>query len=1047
MYPPANQLRSLAGWPLSAVWLLWAPVASAAPADDQFVVGAGHYNASRWREAADEFRVFLRQFPQDRRTADATFFLGEALVQIGRYAEAEPCYRELLEREPEHRYARQALFRAGETAWLSGQRQQARQALERFVELYPRDPLGGYTIAYLGELALTAGDAPAAQQYYAAALAAFPQGPLVDDCRYGMARSLELAGQLHDAERFYRLLAGTRGALADDAQLRLGIMSHGQGALADAEEFLAAFEVDGGAFAKSELRTSALYWLGAVRIALGRTDEAVLALDLAVEHDRQSPLATEIEFTAADALRMANPAEAAARFERLCEAHPKHELADDALLARLELAATDRNRTRQSLAATQSAQGLATSATAQPADAISVGDENGESVPRLVEQFAAKFPASPLLPLARQAEGRWRLAREEYDLAAAVFEDLTAAKPRDAAAAGSDDAPRLGDPVPLSADPPPQPATRPAVSEAAMAAANWYYLGLARLGQKQHEQALAALEHVDAGAPSSLQDGASVARASALVALGRHEEALPELRDYLLSQPDGPDAARCWAHLAVSLAKVDRLDDAAEAFDELSRRQDSRELLLPTALYLAESAHRARKLDLAQRLFTLLARDGNPEELAAKGRSGLAWLEFEADPQASAERFQQLVLEHPGSSRAAEAALLRARGLEQAGKPQAAIEMYKLVIENHADSPLLADALLGAGKLLDEEELNAEAAELLERYAREFPKSAQLDAALYLWAWALADLERNDEADATFGRLADEHPASAYWGDAVYRLAERAARKQDYPRAKVLAERLIEANVEADVAAHALYLKGQIAAAQEIWAEVEPPLAALLQRHPQTSLGIPARYWIAEAAYRRGQFERAGDLFTDLLVATHERRDAWLGIVPLRLAQVLAHELKWDEAYELAAGIAEKHPDFAQQFEVDYLLGRCLQSRANFDFDAARTAYERVVRSPAGEGTETAAMAQWMIGETYFLQKNFEQALRAYYRVEQLYAYPRWQALALLQAGKCYEVQGQLARAIETYEQLIERFAATTAADEAARRLQVVRERHALLPK
>ena len=47
-----------------------------------------------------------------------------------------------------------------------------------------------------------------------------------------------------------------------------------------------------------------------------------------------------------------------------------------------------------------------------------------------------------------------------------------------------------------------------------------------------------------------------------------------------------------------------------------------------------------------------------------------------------------------------------------------------------------------------------------------------------------------------------------------------------------------------------------------------------------------------------------------------------------------------------------------------------------------------MIRSAAGAKTETAAMAQWMIGETYFHQKNYEAALREYLRLEILYAYP-----------------------------------------------------------
>ena len=47
-----------------------------------------------------------------------------------------------------------------------------------------------------------------------------------------------------------------------------------------------------------------------------------------------------------------------------------------------------------------------------------------------------------------------------------------------------------------------------------------------------------------------------------------------------------------------------------------------------------------------------------------------------------------------------------------------------------------------------------------------------------------------------------------------------------------------------------------------------------------------------------------------------------------------------------------------------------------------------------------------MIGEAYAAQCDFEQALKAYYRVESLYNYPHWKAAALVQAGKCHELQG-----------------------------------------
>ena len=48
-------------------------------------------------------------------------------------------------------------------------------------------------------------------------------------------------------------------------------------------------------------------------------------------------------------------------------------------------------------------------------------------------------------------------------------------------------------------------------------------------------------------------------------------------------------------------------------------------------------------------------------------------------------------------------------------------------------------------------------------------------------------------------------------------------------------------------------------------------------------------------------------------------------------------------------------------------------------------------------------MAQWMIGESFFHQEKYAEALAEYLRVDDRYPFPRWQAAALLQAGKCHE--------------------------------------------
>ena len=110
-------------------------------------------------------------------------------------------------------------------------------------------------------------------------------------------------------------------------------------------------------------------------------------------------------------------------------------------------------------------------------------------------------------------------------------------------------------------------------------------------------------------------------------------------------------------------------------------------------------------------------------------------------------------------------------------------------------------------------------------------------------------------------------------------------------------------------------------------------------------------------------------------------------------------------------------------------------------FESARIAYQRVITSKTGGKTETAAMAQWMIGETYFHQKNYSKAIAAYSRVDALFNHPRWQAGALLQIGKCYEVTQQWNKANRYYLEVVNDHSQTVFSGEAKQRMSVVRQK------
>jgi cellulose synthase operon protein C len=963
------------------------PATTVETAEDVYAVAVGHYSGGRWQLAADEFTRFLRQYPEHSQAASALFFRAEALVQQGKHAEARKGYLDFAEREPDHRFAPQARFRAAEAVYLAGNARAARTELEKFLADHPGSALKVYAQKYLAELALAARDGPRAAALFKEILERHPDGPQVDECRFGLGRALELQGDIESARIAYQTMTAANGPLADDAQVQTGICLYNHG---DYPQAAKAFQTALERFPDSDLTGQARYWLGMCQVAQQDWEQAAQTLQSALDSHPQHALAPSMTFWLADSMRQSGDLKSAQEgYSRVVKDWPQCEWADDSLEMLIQFALTASQFDR----------------------VVSLG-----------EQFRAEYPASPLKDPVAQRLGRGYLKQKEYAKAIEILKPLTqtaAGGPSPAATSGAETS-----------------VSDTTLESEAVLQTNRYYLGLAYLGDRQYEAALEALAQVQPAPDNQeLSGGVRLAQAMAYAGLNRHADAIEPLQEYLAAQPPGPEAAACRVHLINSLVQSSCLDEALKMHGEVADLPTSPPGFEAATLRLAEAAYEAGKYDDSVELFGILIDDRQPPEWASKGWSGLGWCQFRAGKAESAiVAFTRLLDQYPESPLAAEGAMIKAKALEQLARGAEALEAYLLVVTTYADSEHAAPAMMEAARLQETLGKKAEAIPLLRRLIQEYPEFKQLDAALYQLAWLLDEQGQAGEAERLFERIAEQYPGGIYWADTMYRLAERASRAGQYDRAKQFAERLTEAECDPDIRMHALYLRGQVAAFSQRWPEVATSLTALLEQFPESPLRATAECWIAEALYQQKDYAAAGQWFAKLEQKQLAEEDTWTAMIPLRRAQILAEQQQWAEAYELAGGIEERFPDFAKQYEADYVLGLCLSKQGKPS--EALPHYERVIRSPEGGRTETAARAQWMIGEAYAAQCELEQALKAYYRVESLYNYPQWQAAALVQAGKCHELQGDDQNAALVWQQVISRFAKTPYAAEAAQRLE-----------
>lgn len=191
-------------------------------------------------------------------------------------------------------------------------------------------------------------------------------------------------------------------------------------------------------------------------------------------------------------------------------------------------------------------------------------------------------------------------------------------------------------------------------------------------------------------------------------------------------------------------------------------------------------------------------------------------------------------------------------------------------------------------------------------------------------------------------------------------------------------------------------------------------------------------------------------LFAEALMQTGQVADAkrwWDTLVDSRDVKDFATLLRCAEA-ETSAGedstLAQKRIDAAREaaeedrFKVALvnLLDAELSIRRT-NFDQARSLLESVVRSSETD-TSLRGRAQWLIGETHYLQQKYSEAIEAYRLVEGIDGKGMWVSASLLQAGKAFEQLGRTREATVCYGNLLSRFGETSHAKLARQRMAAI---------
>ena len=167
-----------------------------------------------------------------------------------------------------------------------------------------------------------------------------------------------------------------------------------------------------------------------------------------------------------------------------------------------------------------------------------------------------------------------------------------------------------------------------------------------------------------------------------------------------------------------------------------------------------------------------------------------------------------------------------------------------------------------------------------------------------------------------------------------------------------------------------------------------------------------------------------------LEIAESSRIEEVVPVAMLRLGEANVSLQRWLAAEDVYSRFVKRYSSDPRAYLA--VFGRAWSLENQGRHDAAIEGYRAVIAQHDGE---TAARAQFQIGECLYAQKKYEEAVRELLRVDLVYAYPQWSAGALYEAGRCFEELDREADALAQFEQVVDRFGDTQWAELAQRRL------------
>lgn len=931
-------------------------------------------------------RTLLAQAPppkleltEEQRKAEEAFSLADGLFRKGFHDQALAKFMAFVEQYPQHANASLALFLAGECQYAQGKYADAVSLYTRVVTEYPNSEDVEAAAYRIGHCKYQLKD-------YAGAVAAFEdllRG--IPETRY-KAAAYYWIGECHYAEAKY-------------------------------QEAIKAYSQSIVHQPQGEFASWATYSIGMSQLALGDASAALESFRRVLNDYGDSPVAAECEVRVGDALREAGKTAEAIRAYEAVLKRGDAQLVPGALhgLAWSQLDAGQYSQAREAFQrllrehanspfAASARRGLANCLyhEKQYAEAAKAYEEallhaSADEVPELLFWQAASLDQAGQIERALGLYKKIINEHREHALAAKAAlrladaagntADLDSAEASYKTAAASDD---------------PQVRARGQLGLAWLA----YQRGDKASALKQYETLAKANPTSEAGGQAAIQ-GAQVALSEK-----DYAKAAELSRLYLENQPNGQERARARCVLGLSLAAIDKAEEAVSELEQALKAEPKADFAVNVLSTLAQLYRKLGNSTKADEALSRLKHDFPQSGAAAEAQYEAGTALFEAQKYAEARAAYEAVLQTTTDPAiAAPAQYQIAAAYYQEGDIERALAAYRKVIEAYPTSAAAGPAQHQIGICLLRQEKWTEAAEILAKFVADHPGTEEAEQAKAGLAWAYKNAGDTDKAKALYEAIVNSRAGAGAVAEALFQLGEMAYAAEDYEGALERYTAITKEYGDSEIADEAHYMRGWSLLQLKRNDEAVDAFRACLAAGPEPRIAADCRYQVGTALAARGETEAAIRELEPFLAEYKGERAAPFAL--LALADLYIGKQEWSKA-ETALLSAPETGDQAYVGRRCVLLGTILR-RLNRPNEALPVLEKGIALSIGNQ----AARARFELAAARSALGKHAEAADEFLNVAILHGDSPYAPQALYEAGHSFELAGKQTEAKKAYETLL----------------------------